>query len=174
MSEIKRIILYKHGMGYFERLSRVSGNQSIELEFKKGDMNDVLKSLSVLDLDGGVIASISCDAIRSVSEELDEIALDLPTEDVLSGLLGALRGIRLRITPAGQSNPVEGEIIGLETKPVAAGDGQVKNGWCCCVPTVVCVISIYSSSMTSPFWMRNPAETSLNCWIPCNTGSRKI
>ncbi|MCB1320602.1 MAG: hypothetical protein KDK34_10135 [Leptospiraceae bacterium] len=125
MSEIKRIILYKHGMGYFERLSRVSGNQSIELEFKKGDMNDVLKSLSVLDLDGGVIASISCDAIRSVSEELDEIALDLPTEDVLSGLLGALRGIRLRITPAGQSNPVEGEIIGLETKPVAAGDGQV-------------------------------------------------
>ncbi|MCB1314564.1 MAG: hypothetical protein KDK27_01355, partial [Leptospiraceae bacterium] len=125
MSEIKRIILYKHGMGYFERLSRVSGSQSIELEFKKGDMNDVLKSLSVLDLDGGVIASISCDAIRSVSEELDEIALDLPAEDVLSGLLGALRGIRLRITPAGQSNTVEGEIIGLETKPVAAGDGQV-------------------------------------------------
>lgn len=43
MNEVTRVILFKHGIGYFERRMIAQGDQGIELEFKKDEMNDVLK-----------------------------------------------------------------------------------------------------------------------------------
>src|ERR671934_271057 len=50
---IRRVVLYKHGVGYFEREAAVDGDQALSLAFRQREVSDVLKSLTVLDLDGG-------------------------------------------------------------------------------------------------------------------------
>jgi hypothetical protein len=50
---VRRVILYKSGVGYFEHVGRVRGNQSVTIDFTSGQLDDVLSSLTTLDLDGG-------------------------------------------------------------------------------------------------------------------------
>jgi hypothetical protein len=55
MLPIKRVVLFKHGVGHFEREGQIKGDASIDLYFRVSEMNDVLKSLTVLDLGEGFI-----------------------------------------------------------------------------------------------------------------------
>src|ERR1700693_746094 len=48
---LRRVVLYKNGVGYFEHLGRVRGSQNVHIDFTGAQLNDVLKSLTVLDLD---------------------------------------------------------------------------------------------------------------------------
>jgi len=40
---LRKVVLFKHGMGFFERQKKVQGDESIDLFFKTADINDVLK-----------------------------------------------------------------------------------------------------------------------------------
>lgn len=84
---IKGVVLYKHGVAYLEREGKVKDLSRIHLYFKSEDMNDVLKSLTVLDLNGGIISSISYAANRSVQDQLNDINLHIPASQSLTGLL---------------------------------------------------------------------------------------
>src|SRR6266404_820346 len=55
---VRRVVLYKNGVGYFEHLGRVRGNQTVHVDFTSAQLNDVLKSLAALDLSGGHIAGV--------------------------------------------------------------------------------------------------------------------
>ncbi len=44
---VREVILYKHGVGYFERAGELKAGETARLDFKAGDMNDVLKSLTI-------------------------------------------------------------------------------------------------------------------------------
>ena len=39
---VRRVVLYKSGVGYFEHLGRVRGNQTITIDFTSGQLDDVL------------------------------------------------------------------------------------------------------------------------------------
>lgn len=43
---VKRMVLYKHGVGFFERYGSAGPEASATLTFKKEEMNDILKSLA--------------------------------------------------------------------------------------------------------------------------------
>ena len=58
---IRRMILYKHGVGYFERRGAVSGT-ALRLSFPREAMDDVLKSLVALDLGAGQVHGVDTDA----------------------------------------------------------------------------------------------------------------
>jgi hypothetical protein len=40
---VKRVVLYKNGVGYFEHSGTVRGNQDLNIEFTTAQLNDVLK-----------------------------------------------------------------------------------------------------------------------------------
>jgi hypothetical protein len=44
---VRTVILYKHGVGFFEREGHVGPGESARLDFNASDMNDVLKSLTL-------------------------------------------------------------------------------------------------------------------------------
>ena len=44
---MRTVILYKHGVGFFEREGSLGPGESARLEFNASDMNDVLKSLTI-------------------------------------------------------------------------------------------------------------------------------
>ena len=83
---IARVVLYKHGVGYFERHGSIEGDTTLSLTFKQSEVSDVLKSLTVLDLDGGHIASVSYDSTKPLEQLLNEVALSIPDEGSLVGI----------------------------------------------------------------------------------------
>src|SRR6185295_15536072 len=97
---LTRIVLYKHGVGYFERHGRVDGDTALALTFKQSEVSDVLKSLTVLDLDGGHIASVSYDSTKPLEQLLAEVALSIPDQGSLVGLLPQIKGVRIAVQPA--------------------------------------------------------------------------
>jgi hypothetical protein len=50
---VTRVILYKNGVGYFEHSGHVRGSQDVSVDFTTAQLNDVLKSLTVLRLPVG-------------------------------------------------------------------------------------------------------------------------
>jgi hypothetical protein len=43
---IRRVVLYKHGVAYFERETSIEGEQSLSVSFKQREVSDVLKLLA--------------------------------------------------------------------------------------------------------------------------------
>ncbi|MFH2019299.1 MAG: hypothetical protein ABII80_01665, partial [bacterium] len=73
--KVTKIVLYKHGMGYFERQGTVKGNETISLSFKTHQMKDLLTSLFAIDLDGGKITSIGYDSKDPIEKQMENILI---------------------------------------------------------------------------------------------------
>src|SRR5437868_5458879 len=110
---IRKVVLYKHGVGYFEREGRVDGDEQVELAFKTNEVSDVLKSLTVLDLDGGHVSSISYEATTPAWKLLENIDLDLPAGQGLAGLLPQLQGAEVEVDVG--ADRLRGRVVGLDT-----------------------------------------------------------
>ncbi|HEY8504042.1 MAG TPA: hypothetical protein VIL46_05630, partial [Gemmataceae bacterium] len=95
------------------------------LTFKQAEVSDVLKSLTVLDLDGGHVTAVSYDSTKPVEQLLAEIALSIPDEDSLTGLLPQLKGARVTAGPESGS-AVEGTLLGVDTVEVPGEKGVAR------------------------------------------------
>src|SRR5262249_21663020 len=67
---IAQVVLFSSGVGYFQREGTVEGNTRVDLSFPVQDVNDLLKSMVVRDLDGGVISTVSYDSNAPVERTL--------------------------------------------------------------------------------------------------------
>src|SRR5260221_2450197 len=74
---VNRVVLYKNGIGYFEHLGPVHGNQNVAISFTSGQLNDVLKSLTVLDLSGGRITGVGYGSTAPIDRQRGELRLPL-------------------------------------------------------------------------------------------------
>jgi hypothetical protein len=122
---ITRVVLYKHGVGYFERQGQVEQDAALSLTFKQSEVSDVLKSLTVLDLNGGHVSSVSYDSTKPLEQLLAEISLSIPDENSVLGLLPQLKGAHLAVTPVGAER-TEGVLLGVDTVQRQSADGVVQ------------------------------------------------
>src|SRR3979409_1924669 len=74
---VRRVVLYKNGVGYFEHLGRVRGSQTVHVDFTSAQLNDVLKSLTVLDLSGGKITGVDYNCEAPLARRLSTLRLGL-------------------------------------------------------------------------------------------------
>ena len=109
---VRRVVLYKSGVGYFEHLGRVRGDQNVTIDFTSGQLDDVLKSLTALDLDGGRISGVSYNSEASLDRRLGELRLPVGAETTRAAFLGALRGARLEVRSS--SGRVTGRLLSVE------------------------------------------------------------
>src|SRR5436190_23714063 len=56
---IGQVVLFSSGVGYFQREGTVEGSQRVDLTFPAQDINDLIKSLTLRDLDGGHVSAVS-------------------------------------------------------------------------------------------------------------------
>ena len=105
---LKRLILYKHGVGYFERRGPFEGTE-LSLSFTRDAMDDVLKSLVVLELGNGTVRGIDYERPESWSGRRIELSYGRALRDALN----ALRGRSVRIGLSGNAM-LEGLILGLD------------------------------------------------------------
>lgn len=111
---IKKVIIHKSGISYFILEGLMKGSDTFELEFKIDEMDDVLKSLFVLDTsEKGYISSISYDAALDTSQLLKSIMLDIPDRDSFSSLITQIKGAKINLTITGKES-ISGTIMGIE------------------------------------------------------------
>jgi len=117
---IRRVILYSNGVAYIERRGTVSGHAEISLSFKQSQVDDVLKSMVVLDLGQGRIGAVSYNSSAPPAARMAEIpfAISASTEGNggggLAGVLGQLQGARVIVSTG--NRVVTGSILTVEGK----------------------------------------------------------
>ncbi len=116
---VKRVVLYKSGVGYFEHLGRVRENQDVTIPFTSGQLNDVLKSLTALDLNGGRITGVEYGSAAPMDRQLGDLRLPVGEKASLTEFLGALRGARLEVRSG--TNTITGRLLSVERKTRIAG-----------------------------------------------------
>src|SRR6202142_3219526 len=116
---VRRVILYKTGVGYFEHLGQVRGNQTVQIDFTSSQLNDVLQSLTVLDLNGGRIAGVNYNSEAPLSQRLGMLRLPLEEKTDLSKFYAALRGARLEVRSG--TAAVTGRLLSVERKTRVSG-----------------------------------------------------
>ena len=94
---VKRIVLYKNGIGYFEHSARVHGNQELTIDFTTAQLNDVLKSLTAVDLGEGHISSVRYNSIAPLNERLRALRLPFGEQVTREDFLLALRGAQVEV-----------------------------------------------------------------------------
>jgi len=113
--KVKKVISYKHGISYYILQASIKGSGKYELAFKISEMDDVLKSLFVIDTsEKGYISSISYDTALETSELLKSIMLNIPDMDSFSSLITQIKGAPVSLLIGGGKS-VKGIIMGIET-----------------------------------------------------------
>jgi hypothetical protein len=110
---IKEVILYKHGVGYFERAGELRAGETARLDFKASDMNDVLKSLTIVDRNGGVIGGIRYDAAEALEKRLEDFPFAVDRQASLAAFLDQMKGARLELRLG--SDTLAGTIVSART-----------------------------------------------------------
>ena len=122
---IRRVVLYKNGVGYFEHLGRVRGSQDVHIDFTSAQLNDALKSLTVLDLSGGRITGVDYNSEAPLARRLATLRLALGERPTVMDFLGALRGARVEVRSGGAA-VITGKILSVERKTRMGTAGSVE------------------------------------------------
>ncbi|HVP19612.1 MAG TPA: hypothetical protein VMU36_11485 [Spirochaetia bacterium] len=114
---LTRLVLFTSGVGYFQHDGVVDGNARTELTFSTSQINDLLKSLVLRDMDGGAISSVTYSSRDPITRTLKGFSLDLTTNPSLTALLAQARGEPVEAALTGGSK-VTGAIVGVESRQV--------------------------------------------------------
>src|SRR5262249_7212711 len=135
---IGQVVLFSSGVGYFQREGAVEGNARVDLSFPVTDINDLLKSMVLRDLDGGHISTVSYDSNAPIERTLKSFAVNLTSNPTFAQILDQARGekaeVVLQQTNATQPGTLTGTLIGCEKQKQAVGKDTVEvellNLWC--------------------------------------------
>jgi hypothetical protein len=83
---VRQVVLYKHGVGYFERSGELAAGESARLDFKAVEMNDVLKSLTIEERGGSKVTGLRYDSSEPLAERLAEFPFHLGDQQALSAV----------------------------------------------------------------------------------------
>ncbi len=112
---VRIVTLFTSGVSYTERSGEVNGDAAIPLTFRTAQINDILKSLVLID-QAGKVQPATYTARDPISRTLQSFAVDVTSNLTMEQLLGRLRGQRVTIETGKES--FTGSIIGVETRQV--------------------------------------------------------
>ncbi len=131
---ITRVALYKNGVGFFEHAGKVTGDQSVTIDFTSAQLNDVLQSLTAIDLNGGRISGAGYNSTTPLDKQIMTLPLALNADPTDVDFYNAIRGARVQLTAPGAS--FTGRLLSIDTRAtntpdhrfvtVVADTGQVK------------------------------------------------
>jgi hypothetical protein len=109
---VKRMVLYKHGVGFIERGDSFAGNDPIKLSFKRDTMDDILKSLCIFDTGKGRVTGLSYETGEDIAVQLAEKAITVPEQQAVIGLMRQLKGYAVRLETV--EGNFEGTVVGTQ------------------------------------------------------------
>jgi hypothetical protein len=135
---IGQVVLFSSGVGYFQREGTVDDDARVDLSFPVADVNDLIKSMVLRDLDGGAISAVSIDSSAPTERTLRSFAIDLTRNPSFSDILNQARGEKVEVALAnaalGGAGTLNGTIVGVEKQHQAVNKEPVEvailNLWC--------------------------------------------
>jgi hypothetical protein len=126
---VRRVVLYGNGVAFVERRGRVVGRAEVRLPVKPSQMDDVLKSVVVLDLGRGRIGAVGYDTPTPAEAGLGEVGFRLEPSSSgdcgTGGLTAVLRQLQgAQVVAATAGGPVAGRVLTVETRRTEGRDGQ--------------------------------------------------
>lgn len=143
---VTRVVLYRSGVGYIERLGRISGDATLTMSMRESQMNDLLKSLILVDFDGGQILPAQYTPRDPLERTLSAFAVQLSDNPSMGTLLNRLRGAPVEIQT--DKETLQGTVLSIETREEAASEVVVKRA--------------YVNLMTNPAMRSVPLDTIIN------------
>lgn len=119
---LSRVVLYRNGVGYFERRGEVDG-KILRLKVRKDQVNDLLKSLTIVDRKTGQALSVSMPLDPTTWANLALATLG-PGNGSLAQVIDSLRGMEVEL--ATTQGSVSGRIVmveRIENEPDPSGGG---------------------------------------------------
>jgi hypothetical protein len=95
---IREVTLYKHGVASFERSGELKPGETVKLDFKPEDMNDVLKSLTITDRSGGKVNGVRYDSSEPLEKRLEDFPFKVGGGTGLAAFLDQMKGARIELT----------------------------------------------------------------------------
>jgi hypothetical protein len=94
---LTRVTLFTSGVAEFYHETRVTGDATLRLAVPEDQMSDVVRSLTVLDADGGSVWQIDHAAGESLADRLGRYRVDLSGVRTLTDLLAQIRGTAVSV-----------------------------------------------------------------------------
>jgi hypothetical protein len=113
---VTHVSLYKNGVGFFEHTGRVTGNAAVTIDFTTAQLNDVLQSLTAIDLNGGRISGAGYNSTTPLDQQLKSLPLALGTDATAADFYTAIRGARIEVNASGTS--ITGRLLSMEIRSV--------------------------------------------------------
>ncbi|HKP59797.1 MAG TPA: DUF4139 domain-containing protein [Polyangiales bacterium] len=107
---LSRVVLYRNGIAYFERQGAIDGDR-LAIKVRKDQINDLLKSLTVIDRGSGKTLSVSIPLDPKAWQDA-ALAMLTPGRGRLAEVLDALRGTEVAVDAEGRS--ARGRIVMVE------------------------------------------------------------
>jgi hypothetical protein len=120
--KVTRVAVFSSGVAFFECDGKVAGNATSELRFRTEQINDILKSLVVEDLDGGTVGVVSYASRDPIERTLKSFAVDITKNPTLLQLFDQLRGEPITIAGPRQ---LTGTVLGVEVVKKTVGPEQI-------------------------------------------------
>lgn len=118
---LEKVVLFTSGVGFFQHGGKVTDDATVEMSFKTEQINDLLKSMVLEDLDGGTVPAVSYASRDPITKTLGTFAINLTDNPSIGQILGRLRGTRIEVEAA---SPASGTIVGVEKRGVPVGDDK--------------------------------------------------
>ncbi len=107
---VRRVVLYKHGVAYFERSGSIPAGEEARLDFKTAEMNDVLKSFTVSDATGNRLSGVRYDANEPIDQQLAKFPFRIGESQSVTVFLDNIKGAELELKRGDQR--ITGTIMG--------------------------------------------------------------
>ena len=107
---LRSVSLFSSGVAFFEHRGTVAGNAEIELFFSESEMDDVLKSLTVIDA-GSVKPSVAYESGDTARRTLESLRIDLSDSPDFPEILNRLKGEEIEVQT---SVAAKGMLVGVD------------------------------------------------------------
>ncbi|MGJ4859142.1 DUF4139 domain-containing protein [Labrys sp. La1] len=115
---LKRAVLGTGGVGYFEYAAEVTGKETLTLRARLDQVDDILKSVLILDPAGTGSATLPGKA--GADETFASLPFAKSDLDSMPALIGALKGAEIKLSGP---RKLEGRIASVQTETVTGKDG---------------------------------------------------
>jgi len=119
---VRQVSLYKNGVGFLEQAGMVSGNELVRIDFTTAQLNDVLQSLTAVDLGDGHVVGAGYNTSAPLAMQLNSLAPGLGQDPTVLDFLHALKGSRVEVHTG--ANVFSGRLLNVEVRTEPEGKGS--------------------------------------------------
>lgn len=116
---VTRVSLYKNGVGFFEHTGHVTGDSSVTIDFTSSQLNDVLQSLTAIDLNGGRISGAGYNSTTPLEQQLRTLPISLDGATNIASFYSSIRGARVEVRNG--ATVISGRLLAVETGSTVGG-----------------------------------------------------